>query len=107
MTLPYPEDSSMFECPLKYETVVSDWGEFGTSLDWRNTENPKGLKATVAVKDQASCGSCYAFSSTAAMEGSLCINGYQNCSDLEEMKPWYGFHGCHGGWQSNVFQYIY
>lgn len=124
-SLPYPEDPSQFECPHKYETIVEDWQEFRDNLDWRNKrDNPLNIKATVGVKDQGDCGSCYAFSATATMEASLCIQGYFGCLTWEGLteqqlldcasydtsvasKPWYEVSGCNGGWPSNAIQYAY
>jgi len=125
--LPYPEEDSQFECP---ETFVSQGpipSPYDKQVDWRTSDtsvNPIGRTAVVQVKDQASCGSCYVFSATGALEGSLCIGGVYNCDTFEglseqqilncgsyqsrkEDRDWYEFAGCYGGWQSNVYEHVY
>jgi len=128
MSLPYPEEDIEMECPLRFKAPENI--KMPSSLDWRDPENnPKNLNAVTQVKDQGSCGSCYIFSATGAMEGSLCLNGFFNCTTFEglsEQQPldcgswmkrdydnwaeypqWYEFYGCSGGWPGNVMQYAY
>ena len=122
--LPYPEEAWEFECPKRFEGAEIP-EQFSKRCDWRDPQyNPKGLVADVGVKNQASCGSCYVFSAVAAMEGSLCLNGDYDCeswSGLSEQqalncatydekvgdRAWERSHGCSGGWQSNIYQYVY
>ncbi|XP_043935987.1 cathepsin S [Protopterus annectens] len=74
------------------------------SVDWR-------LKGCVTgVKNQGSCGSCYAFSSAGALEGQLMIHkgvlkslSPQNIVDCSQN---YGNHGCNGGRMTSSFQYV-
>ena len=75
-----------------------------TSLDWRE-ENKVS-----SVKNQGSCGSCWAFSSTEAVESAWAIkhDKLYNLSEQElvDCSDTYGNHGCQGGSMDNAFSYI-
>ncbi|XP_072392899.1 cathepsin L-like proteinase [Diabrotica undecimpunctata] len=71
------------------------------SIDWRD-------KAVLAVKDQANCGSCWAFSTTGALEGQLAIHKNQAIplSEQELMDCDTGNSACFGGNPDVAFEYI-
>lgn len=77
---------------------------YPASLSWRD----KG--AVTGVKNQGSCGSCYAFSAASAMEGAHQIKTGQlidfSNQQLLDCTRSYGNGGCNGGLMSNSFNYL-
>lgn len=78
--------------------------EVPESLDWRE------MGAVSPVKDQGSCGSCWAFAPTATMESALLKlgNATETQSDLSEQQllNFVKEKGCDGGFTWESFEYI-
>ena len=82
----------------------SDDSKLPSQVDWRAS----GL--VTDVKNQMECGSCWAFSAVAAMEGQhakktgkLVSLSEQNLVDCAEH---FGCYGCEGGWMSEAMEYV-
>jgi C1A family cysteine protease len=99
-------ESNRYGCKMFSSNDVDIMDDLPISIDWRK----KG--AVTSVKDQGQCGSCWAFSSTAATEGAWAIST-GNLIDLSEQELVdcangfnYGSHGCSGGQMDGGFKFI-
>lgn len=78
-----------------------DVSSLPANIDWRT------LGAVTPVKDQGQCGSCWAFSSTGALEGAYQIK-YKSLASFSEqhLVDCDGIdHGCGGGLMDHAFQW--
>jgi len=101
-----PEDM-IVNGTLKRHPASSQWlppnnVEVPDAIDWR------ALGAVTPVKNQGQCGSCWAFSSTGALEGQWFrkTKKLPSLSEQQLVDCCKTNAGCRGGWQDNAFTYI-
>jgi cathepsin L len=87
------------------KSVQVDMVSAPDQIDWRT----KGAVVT-RVKNQGSCGSCWAFSSTGSLEGAWQIKNGElidmSEQQLVDCSGPFGNQGCNGGLMTNSFKYL-
>jgi len=81
------------------------------AIDWTNVD---GQSYVSAVKNQGHCGSCWAFSTTGAIEARTAIKNQVTGEDIVTLSEQqlidcsksYGNKGCAGGLMDNAFKYV-
>lgn len=100
----------LIEAPMiEVEQVLTDQPgvqALPSSLDWRNN----GGNFVTSVRDQKSCGSCWAFATTAALESAVLITTGSSGTDLDVSEQVLvscgNAGGCGGGYPSYASQFI-
>jgi C1A family cysteine protease len=97
--LPFGDLSSSAPAPIPMVTAAPP------TLDWRNVE---GISYVTPVKNQSSCGSCWAFAVTAALESQVMIATGGQPLDLSEqiLVSCSGAGSCSGGSSSTASTFI-
>lgn len=96
--------STPMESKIQAKTYVNSGNALPDAVDWRDKN------AVTPVKDQGQCGSCWAFSSVAGIEGAWAI-AKKNLVSLSESQlvdcsTSYGNEGCNGGLMTQAFLYV-
>ena len=95
-------ENSTLDCNMEIFPIDS----LPDSIDWRD------LGAVNDIRDQGQCGSCWAFSAVASMEGAHAVRRGELLEFSEQQLvdcafTDYGNYGCQGGLESNAFNYYY
>jgi cathepsin L len=90
--------------PQRHSRTMQEAAVTAGDIDW------VAAGYVTPVKNQAACGSCWAFSAVAAIESGLIVNGLATNStvnlseqQLVDCSRSYGNQGCNGGWMDSAF----
>ncbi len=74
--------------------------ELSATLNWCSTDNPLGRNVCTAVKNQGSCGSCWAFGTEGVVEAAINkADGVDRDTSEQYLVSCYASaNGCNGGW---------
>ncbi|CAI2373481.1 unnamed protein product [Moneuplotes crassus] len=80
--------------------VYTETSDSLSKIDWRSKMK--------SIQDQGSCGSCWAFSATAAFEGRYQVKkgSISKLSEQEALDCSSSSYGCNGGWYDAVWNYM-
>ena len=81
---------------------------FKSLINYKNIINWNNTNYLSPVKNQLSCGSCWAFSATSALESFMRINNHtvNRLSEQELVDCSKENFGCNGGWMHKAFDFI-
>ncbi|XP_036047514.1 pro-cathepsin H [Onychomys torridus] len=92
-------------CSATKSNYLRGTGPYPSSMDWRKKGN-----YVSPVKNQGTCGSCWTFSTTGALESAVAIASGKMLSlaeqQLVDCAQNFNNHGCQGGLPSQAFEYI-
>ena len=85
------------------------WSSNKNGLNWATSANPQGFQVTPNVQNQEQCGSCWAFSTAAALTGNVNINAKKKVLDMLSVQELLDCdteaYGCRGGDPSLAMTY--
>lgn len=91
----------LFEMSIDEDAeVYTNTTPFNGDIDWSGK--------VPAIQNQGSCGSCWAFSATATMEGRYAIKTGKlyKLSEQQAVDCTSASYGCNGGWMHDVFEHM-
>uniref|UniRef100_A0A4Y0BR50 Cystatin domain-containing protein n=1 Tax=Anopheles funestus TaxID=62324 RepID=A0A4Y0BR50_ANOFN len=96
------QDNNHIRNPLATQKDVANVGDMPRSFDWRDQG------AVTKVKDQGSCGSCWAFSAIGNIEGlhQIKTNKLESYSEQELIDCDKVDNGCGGGYMDDAFKAV-
>lgn len=95
-------DSSSCSSPPRVSQRPNAYAPQAKSIDW------VALGAVTPAKDQGQCGSCWAFSTTGALEGAYFVKSgtLLSFSEQQLVSCDTSNGGCDGGWMDNAFSWL-